>query len=211
LAASPGAEGWKSAAILGGFPAVDARKGIAHKTVLLSAEPAAIQRIRSSSDKHVKALLDRVVAVVHWPGEKGYVARPPVKPLTAEEQARFQSGKAVYEMLCGQCHKPDGLGKEGLAPPLLNSDWVLGPESRVVRIVLGGLHGPITVSGKVYNLDMPSWRMLDDERIAAALTYVRRAWDHTASPIDAATVKKIRAETANRAEPWSERELLLVK
>lgn len=211
LAASPAAAGWKGVALLSGFPPVDTRKGIAHKSVMLTAEPVAIGALEKLPGEKVKPLVERVKAIVHWPGEKGYVAPPPVKPLTSEEQARFDAGKGVYEMLCGQCHKPDGLGKEGLAPPLLDSEWALGSEERLVRIVLGGLHGPITVSGKVYNLDMPSWRMLDDEKMAAALTYVRRAWDHQATPIDPATIKRIREATSNRAEPWSEKELLLIK
>ncbi|HZZ45169.1 MAG TPA: HEAT repeat domain-containing protein [Tepidisphaeraceae bacterium] len=205
LAAASGE--WKTTAILDGFPAVDKRKGIAHRGVLMTAEPPAIAKLTGMT-KDQKA---RIMAIVHWPGEKGYVPPPPVKPLTAEEQARFNAGVGIYTMLCGQCHKPDGLGKEGLAPPLLDSEWALGSENRMIHIVLGGLHGPITVEGRVYNLDMPSWRMLDDEKIADALTYVRRAWNHTASPIDPAAVKKVREEIGTRTDPWSERELLLIK
>lgn len=212
LAASPQTSpGWKCAAILKGFPAGETRKGVARRDILLPAEPAALAELRKSTDPKVKTGLNHVMALVHWPGEKGYVPPPPVKPLTPDQQARFNAGKSIYDMLCSKCHQPDGLGKEGLAPPLLDSEWALGSEQRMIRIALNGLQGPITVEGKVYNLDMPAWKVLDDDKIAAALTYVRRAWNHTASPIDPATVKSIRDSTASRTIPWTERELLLIK
>jgi mono/diheme cytochrome c family protein len=73
------------------------------------------------------------------------------------------------------------------------------------------LRGPLTVKGKAYQLDMPALAVFDDDQIAAVLTYVRREWGHTFPPIDPATVKKIRAETASRDEAWSEAELLKIQ
>jgi mono/diheme cytochrome c family protein len=113
-------------------------------------------------------------------------------------------------MICAQCHKPTGLGQEGLAPPLLDSEWVLGPHERIVRIVLNGVQGPVNVNGRTYHLEMPSLSALGDDDIASVLTYVRRAWDHDASPVDPASVKKIR-QANTRKMPWTERELLKVK
>jgi hypothetical protein len=39
------------------------------------------------------------------------------------------------------------LGQPGLAPPLADSEWVLGPDQRLARILLHGAEGPITVAG----------------------------------------------------------------
>jgi mono/diheme cytochrome c family protein len=114
-------------------------------------------------------------------------------------------------MTCVQCHKDDGQGLDGLAPPLADSEWALGPESRMIRIVLGGLQGPINVDGKKHSLEMPSLQALSDEDIASALTYVRRSWSNTADPVTPDAVKAIRTETAARKVPWTERELLRVK
>ncbi len=57
----------------------------------------------------------------------------------------------------------------------------------------------------------PLGAMLSDDQIAASLTYIRRAWGHTASPVDPATVKKIRDLTATRTRPWTNEELAVLK
>jgi mono/diheme cytochrome c family protein len=130
-----------------------------------------------------------------------------LKPLTAEQQARFEAGKAFYPLTCGACHQLSGLGQEGLAPPLVDSEWVIGSEQKLVRIVLHGLRGAIAVKGKVYELDMPPLAVLEDEQIASLLTYVRREWGHIASPVETTNVAKIRADTEKREEAWTAGEL----
>lgn len=137
-------------------------------------------------------------------------ATPSGPPLTAEEQKRFDAGKAVYEATCVACHQPHGLGQDGLAPPLLGSEWVAGSEQRLVRIVLHGVRGPIMVKKQTYELDMPALGVLDDGQIADILTYVRREWGHGFAPVEAATVKKIRQETSKREDAWSQPELLKI-
>jgi len=84
-------------------------------------------------------------------------------------------GRQIYLKLCGICHQPDGEGKDGLAPPLVGSEWALTPDGgRAARIVLNGLMGPIQVRGKLWNLAMPPWRdNLNDDQVALVLTYVR--------------------------------------
>ena len=131
-------------------------------------------------------------------------------PLSPEDQKRFEAGKAMYEATCVACHQPHGLGQAGLAPPLVGSPWVTGSAERLARIVLGGLRGPITVNQEKFELDMPSLGVLDDEQIAAVLTYVRREWGHAAPPVASATVKKVRDDTAKRDDPWTEPDLLKV-
>ena len=76
--------------------------------------------------------------------------------------------------------------------------------------MLHGLHGPINVKGKTFQLDMPALAVFDDDQIAAVLTYVRREWGHTAGPVEPGSVKTIRAETEKREEAWSEAELLKI-
>src|ERR1017187_10020619 len=38
--------------------------------------------------------------------------------------AMLAQGKRNYEMVCGVCHGPDGMGKPNQAPPLAGSEWV---------------------------------------------------------------------------------------
>jgi mono/diheme cytochrome c family protein len=94
-------------------------------------------------------------------------------------------GEDVYNKTCTACHQPSGSGKEGVAPPLAGSDWVMAPSpDRITHIVLNGLSGPITVSGKQYNLAMPPWKdVYDDKHLAAVLTYVRASFGNKAKEV----------------------------
>ena len=48
---------------------------------------------------------------------------------------------------------------------------------------------------------------LDDETIAAILTYVRRSWGHASSPVTREQVRIVRGQVERRHEPWTEAEL----
>jgi mono/diheme cytochrome c family protein len=127
--------------------------------------------------------------------------------MTAEEKAQFELGKNIYEIACLACHQPNGQGMEGLAPPLAGSEWLRSPPEHLIRIVLHGLRGPIKVKGQPYQLEMPTLGVLDDEQIAAALSFVRRAWGPDLSAVSPQTVKDVRAATASRGESWTIEEL----
>jgi mono/diheme cytochrome c family protein len=157
--------------------------------------------------KRLAKLNDLIV----WPGKTGLTAVAVVLPLTAEQQARFENGKALFTAVCAACHQITGRGLDGLAPPLLDSEWVLGSHEKVVRIVLHGVRGPIKVAGRVHSGDMPAHGMLDDTQISSVLTYIRREWGHEAPAVDPAQVAAIRATTKNHADAWSPEELNLIK
>jgi mono/diheme cytochrome c family protein len=140
------------------------------------------------------------------------VAATPQGPkLSPDEMKQFDAGKANYEVVCLPCHQPHGLGQEGLAPPLVGSEWVAGPEQRLVRIVLNGLRGPIKVKKQTFELDMPALGILEDEQIATVLTYIRNEWGHSFPPVSTNTVKRVRDETADRSDAWTQEELLKIK
>ena len=143
--------------------------------------------------------------------EPKVAAVPATSKLSQEEMKRFEVGKANYETVCLPCHQPHGLGQEGLAPPLLGSEWVAGSDQRLVRIALNGLRGPIKVKGQTFELDMPALGVLDDEQIATVLTYVRNEWGHAFPSVSTNTVKTIRDQTADRNDAWTEEELLKIK
>jgi mono/diheme cytochrome c family protein len=58
-------------------------------------------------------------------------------------------------------------------------------------------------------MEMPALPTLSDADIASVLTYVRRQpdWEHTASPVDEATVAKVREATKSRTVLWTAKEL----
>ena len=111
---------------------------------------------------------------------------------------------------CEACHGGRGQGQAGLAPPLIDSPYVLGDPERLVRIVLDGVTGPIIVHGEQWDDSMPGFRgeeTFTDEAIAELLSYIRSAWSHRASDVTARTVEAIRQRTAVRQEAWTAEEL----
>lgn len=124
---------------------------------------------------------------------------------------RAQLGKKVYVANCATCHQANGLGIPAMFPPLAGSEWVTGSEERIIRIVLHGLNGPITVAGHDYNNVMPGLGgVLKDEQIANVLSYIRAEWGNTAPEVQPETVAKVRADTAGRTTPWTAAELLQI-
>ncbi|MEY4246037.1 MAG: hypothetical protein RLZZ245_3622 [Verrucomicrobiota bacterium] len=128
----------------------------------------------------------------------------PIAPISA------QDGGQLYGLYCSACHGADGKGATGGAfPPLAGSAWVQGESDRAVKIVLHGLHGPVNVSGKTYNLEMPpQGAALPDAQIAAILTHVRSSWGNAESPVTPEHVTSIRAANSARSESWTAEELL---
>ena len=120
-------------------------------------------------------------------------------------------GMASFSKICAACHQADGAGKDGVAPPLVGSEWVLAPGGeRLVRIVLNGLTGPIGVQGRDWNLPMPPWREnLKDAEIAVVLTYIRsNLGGNKAGPITAAMAAAARAQA--HPGPETSEELLRI-
>jgi mono/diheme cytochrome c family protein len=125
----------------------------------------------------------------------------------------FALGRAVYNRpTCVTCHQADGNGTPGQFPPLVGSDWVKEPDpGRIIRIVLNGLNGPITVNGKQFNGTMVPWRdTLSDREIAAVLTYVRqnKEWGHKFPAVKPEQVTAVRTKIASRSQPFTPDELL---
>ena len=190
------------------FKTVKGRRQLVGEPIAVAKKPEYLERLANYPFRSVAALADQLTEAFHWPG-KEIVSEPEADSdrLTPEQVARFEEGAVLYQSVCGTCHQPDGLGQEGLAPPLLDSDWVLGSQEKIVRIVLHGLDGPIEVKGQEWNLSMPGLAVLNDDQISGVITYVRREWGHRASPVDPATVKAIRDEYPDRFDLWTVEEL----
>lgn len=132
-----------------------------------------------------------------------------VDPVAAGKKL-FLSGGA-----CASCHQANGMGVPGVYPPLAHSEWVTGSEERLIRVVLHGLQGEITVAGVKYPgvAAMPAFGAgsgfnWNDEKVAHVLTYIRQEWGNTAGPIDPAKVTEVRTKSAaGRTKAWTEPEL----
>ncbi len=125
-----------------------------------------------------------------------------------EAPTMLNDGEAIYMTRCMSCHQTDGAGIAGVFPPLNGTEWVVGDKGRLIRIVLDGMMGETEVQGVVYSGAMPPWKtFMNDEEIAAVLTYIRNAWDNEASKVTPQEVGLVREATKDRASSWTAAEL----
>jgi glucose/arabinose dehydrogenase/mono/diheme cytochrome c family protein len=184
------------------------KKVVPLKTIWLNAEPVALAKLKKAvTEANPLKNLESVAARLAWVGKPGAPAPPKVIALTKAQLALLEKGKVTYANLCAACHQPHGYGLDGLAPPLVDSDWVLGKPDVTARIILHGLGGPVKVGNRIWDLSMPPMGMLSDEDIAGVMTYVRREWEHNGSPVDAKFVTGIRKQYADHPNSWTAEEL----
>jgi len=113
-------------------------------------------------------------------------------------------GKSLFGDHCGPCHQATGEGTPGLAPPLIKRTlWSkLGAKapSYVTGVVIGGMSGPITVRGEVFDsgLAMPPKSDLADEEIAAIVSYLLTELNSANQTATVETVGAIRQKNLSR-------------
>ena len=166
------------------------------KGFAIDAAPKVLIALSKGSDElsgAAKATLD----LMDWPGKP----RPPaVAPLTPDEQKRFAEGKLAYEKVCAACHLADGTGIERVGARLAGSKWTNADAEDAILILVNGKEGPV-------GLMPPMGAALSDDELAAVLTYVRRSFGNTSSPVVPAEVKEVRQAYSHRTTPWTEAEL----
>ncbi|MDP3181736.1 MAG: cytochrome c [Desulfobaccales bacterium] len=99
----------------------------------------------------------------------------------------IQQSKDLFAANCADCHRLNGGGLPNKFPALNKNPYVLGDPGGVISTVLNGRQGNL---GR-----MPSWKnKLDDQKIAAVVTYVRQAWANRAPAVTPAMVAAIRGQ-----------------
>jgi mono/diheme cytochrome c family protein len=162
----------------------------------MNREPIALATVAGSGGDlaaRAKALLARI----EWPDKPGGRSLP---PLTPGEQLRFSAGREVYRNVCETCHQPDGRGQDRMAPSLVDSAFALAPAEIPARILLNGKEGAV-------GLMPPLGATLSDDDLAAVLTYVRREWGQTGTPVEPSVIRQVRSQIAGRERPWTNDEL----
>jgi mono/diheme cytochrome c family protein len=138
-----------------------------------------------------------------WPRAPGLallasVALLPVAVARADDGPRYPDGAATFQANCAVCHRANGAGTPGLAPPVTQYPprFVATVEGRrqLALTVLFGMFGDIVVAERHYNFKMPDFARFDDATLAAALNFV--VFDLGHAPADAAplTAAEIGAE-----------------
>jgi len=112
-----------------------------------------------------------------------------LQPALAQDDL-FQKGKAFFETEgnCVDCHRKNGKGLPGTYPALDGDSFVTGKPGPVIATVLNGRKGDLG--------EMPSWKdKLDDQKVAAMVTYIRHAWSNKAPGVTPALAAEIRKKT----------------
>lgn len=127
----------------------------------------------------------------------------------------YPKGANLFRSICQTCHGADGNGINGLAPPLNKSEWVTGDKSRLIKVILYGLSGPIKIGDKVYKTPEISGEMpgiasntsFSDEDIAQVANYIRNSWSNKADKVSTEFVSQIRSQFKGREKAFTESEL----
>jgi mono/diheme cytochrome c family protein/glucose/arabinose dehydrogenase len=175
----------------GGFP----RR--APSRFALTREPQALTTVAAGSGElaeTAKQITDRIT----WPGRPAPANTG--RRLTPEEETRVAAGEQLYLNYCAGCHRPDGQGQPDAASNLVTSKLVSGNPQAGIRVLLSGMEGS-------KGLMPPLGPTLNDEQIAAVLSYIRRAWGHTAAPVSPAEIQETRGVTSLRKTPWTLEEI----
>lgn len=168
------------------------------KRIATSPKRPALDALLSSSSAAWKTRIEPIIAAANTPA-------PPVVDLPKH----LVTGRDLYLKACIECHQADGNGVANTFPPLAGSEWVAGDQKTMIRILLGGLYGPIKVKGVDYNGVMPGHSHVSDEELAAIASYVRFTFaDKKEDAITPAEIKAIRPEIEKRKyAPWTPGEL----
>src|SRR5690606_38443597 len=167
-------------------------------------------------DKWIEGPYKSALAHIQGISVKEHAEKENITHLKGAEKDLYLKGKEIYERdgYCSTCHQEDGKGLEASGfPPLNGTRWVNGSVDRLIKITLKGLLGPIEVLGKEYPGQVPMTPfggLLNDEEIAAVLTYVRNSFGNKSSVVNPEAVKRVRAEIADKEGFYNPKELLEV-
>lgn len=122
----------------------------------------------------------------------GFSTLASADPALAAKQ--MEDGKMSY-MMCAACHGMDAAGVAAgpskMAPSLIGSKVTLGDPAVMALVLING----IQKEGTEYLAMMaPLGAALDDEKLAAVMTYVRGSFGNTAPAVTAEDAKKYREQ-----------------
>jgi len=104
-------------------------------------------------------------------------------------------GRTIYNLHCGTCHLPTGLGADDMAPRLNNGSLVVQSEDPA-SMINAILYAPELSDGELpkrWRKPMEEFQyLLDDEEVAAVATFIRSSWDNSAGLVTPAQVAEQR-------------------
>src|SRR5690606_41269129 len=96
----------QAAALLNGMVPV---AGSSRRPTVFAAAPAAWPRLREQAS--TKAVADKLLNTLVWPGKEGVTVATEAPPLTEAQQSLFELGSTLYAAVCASCHQVDEIGR----------------------------------------------------------------------------------------------------
>ncbi len=145
--------------------------------------------IENSTSKMTDADLRAIAVYV-----KDMTAQQPADT-RAPDQKVVDAGKAIFTDSCSGCHQADGSGVAGMFPPLVrNSNVQSDDPTTIIRVVLEGARtAPTDARPTPFSMPAYDWK-LNDDQVAAVVTYVRNAWGNKAPAVSAGDVASLRGQ-----------------
>jgi cbb3-type cytochrome c oxidase subunit III len=140
-----------------------------HDTLSNAEIAAALSYVRSAWGNNAAAISEDQVAAVAAP-----VASSPSQ---------------IFAAKCSTCHGAQGQGSATVPPLAGNADLSAADPKGIIATIVNGRTGALTVNGKTYNGQMPSWKgQLSNADVAAVATFVRSSWGNTGGGVTEAQV-----------------------
>jgi mono/diheme cytochrome c family protein len=122
------------------------------------------------------------------------------------------NGAILFRQICASCHSTSGEGIQGLAPPLVGSDYIANHLEQLGLIILHGLKGPLVINGELYdnNHQMPGLKYnknLSDKDISDIISYVTNAFSVNPKGLKPEKIKELRSVMSKDSMEYTEKEL----
>jgi mono/diheme cytochrome c family protein len=118
---------------------------------------------------------------------------PPTSQARLVAPTVMESGRKIYEQQCAMCHGEEGKGHPPSFPPLAgNQSITMSSPVNSIRMVLNGGYAPGTRKNPRPHGMPPFAHVLNDEEVAAVITYIRVAWENSGTPVTPAQANELR-------------------
>ena len=166
------------------------------------------------NDKTFSSVLDAILTKTLMQIEKGQ--KNSIYTNTSTQTDGRTAGHYMYKSICAACHGMNGNGISGVAPPLMNSEYVSESAERLALIILHGMKGPVHVKGQLYNLNgtMPGLANnpeISDQDILSIISYLHNAFAIKAKNTSIERVKELRNKLPKDGSLYTEVELNSLK
>ncbi|MFC0132648.1 alcohol dehydrogenase [Massilia eurypsychrophila] len=120
-------------------------------------------------------------------------APPPTSQARLVGPEVMETGRKIYVAQCAICHGTEGRGQTPSYPPLAgNQSITMATPVNPIRMVLNGGYPPGTKKNPRPHGMPPYSHMLNDDEVAAVVTYIRVAWGNSGTPVTPAQANELR-------------------